>query len=355
MKKLRAALLGSTGAVGQRYVSMLRDHPLIELEVLMGGKSAGHSYGRSAHWLHPDAIPEETARKRILASAPESAKGCDVVFSALPAVAAAAIEEKFARSGFNVISEASAHRMDGDVPLMIPEVNPEHLGILQVQKRRRKWKGSLVTTPNCTATGLAIVMKPLVALGLDRAVVTSMQAVSGAGFPGVPSLLIMENVIPFIKNEEEKVAAESKKILGSKSDGGVRASGVEIAISCNRVPVIDGHMETFYGEFQGEVEPEEVTDSLNSFRGLPQKLRLPSAPEKPIIVRTEPDRPQPRLDRLSGSVPGMSVVVGRVRKGMGDRSIQLTLLSHNTVRGAAGTAILTAELMRSQGYLGGPG
>lgn len=356
MKKLTAALLGSTGAVGQRYISMLERHPFIKLDVLMGGRSAGGNYGQSARWLQADAIPEEFAAKKVLASVPESARGCDVVFSALPAAAAAAIEPKFAMSGFSVISEASAHRMDQDVPLVVPEINPEQLGIIEVQKRRRKWKGSLVTTPNCTATGLVMVMKPLLdQFGLARAIVTSMQAVSGAGFPGVPSLLITENVIPYIKDEEEKVVAESRKILGYSVEGAIRHSGIEIAISCNRVPVIDGHTETLYGEFPDAVEPDEVADSLSAFRGLPQKLRLPSAPELPIIVRDEPDRPQPRLDRLSGSVPGMSVVVGRVRRGIGDNSVQLTLVSHNTIRGAAGTAILTAELMQNQGYLGRPG
>lgn len=356
MKKIRAGLLGSTGAVGQRYISMLEHHPSIKLDVLMGGRSAGGNYGQSARWLQADEIPEEFAAKKVFASVPESARGCDVVFSALPAEAAAVIEPKFARFGFSVISEASSHRMDQDVPLVVPEVNPEQLGVIGVQKSRRRWKGSLVTTPNCTATGLVIVMKPLLdRFGLRRAIVTSMQAVSGAGFPGVPSLLITENVIPYIKNEEEKVAAESRKILSSSADGGMRHSEVEIAISCNRVPVIDGHTETLYGEFRDAVEPDEVADSLGAFRGLPQKLRLPSAPEQPIIVRDEPDRPQPRLDRLSGSVPGMSVVVGRVRRGIGDNSVQLTLLSHNTIRGAAGTAILTAELMQSQGYLGRSG
>ncbi len=353
MKGLQAALLGSTGAVGQRYVSMLSAHPSIRLEVLMGGRSAGERYGKAARWLQAGGVPDEAASKKVLTSDPRNAEGCDVVFSALPAEAAAALEPKFAKSGLCVISEASAHRMDRDVPLVIPEVNPGHLALLETQKKRRGWRGSLVATPNCTATGLAMVMKPLLDdFQLDRAVVTTMQAVSGAGFPGVPSLLITENVIPYIKNEEEKVAVESKKILGTLADGGVAGSNVEVAISCNRVPVIDGHLETFYGEFAREVEPDGVKDSLSAFRGLPQKLRLPSAPERPIIVRDEPDRPQPRLDRLSGSVAGMSVVVGRVRRGLGNNSVQLTLVSHNTIRGAAGTAILTAELMEKQGHLG---
>ncbi len=353
MREIRAALLGSTGAVGQRYLSMLANHRSIKLEVLMGGKSAGGKYADTAKWLQGEPIPEEFSGKSVVSSRPENAKGCDLVFSALPSKAAGEIEPGFAATGLPVISEASAHRMDPDVPLIIPEVNADHLSLIEAQRKNRGWKGALVTTPNCTAMGLVIVMKPLLDnFKLSRAIVTSMQAVSGAGFPGVPSLLITENVIPYIENEEEKVAAESKKILGTRQNGGIGASSMEVAISCNRVPVIDGHLETLYGEFPERVSLEEVSNALRRFRGPPQELRLPSAPEQPIIVREERDRPQPRLDRLSGSVPGMSVVVGRVRQGIGENSVQLTLLSHNTIRGAAGTAILTAELMEDRGFIG---
>ncbi len=353
MTKLRAALLGSTGAVGQRYLTMLSRHPSIELDVLMGGDSAGRTYSEATRWLASEDIPEGFAERKILPAEPRSAAGCDVVFSALPADAASTVEPKFAQAGFTVISEASAHRLGADIPLMIPEVNPDHLGLLASQKKNRGWSGSLVTTPNCTVTGLAMVLKPLAdRFALRRAIVTTMQAVSGAGFPGVPSMLITENVVPYIRDEEEKVADESRKILGAREDGSVRSAGVQIAISCNRVPVIDGHVETVYAELGKDLEPEDAVDCLSGFRGAPQQLGLPSAPERPIIVRPEPDRPQPRLDRLSGSVPGMSVVVGRVRRGIGSDSIQLTLLSHNTIRGAAGTAILTAELMQGKGYLG---
>ncbi|MDG6941309.1 MAG: aspartate-semialdehyde dehydrogenase [Nitrososphaerota archaeon] len=353
MTKLRAALLGSTGAVGQRYLSMLNRHPTIELGVLMGGNSAGKAYGEAAHWLAPEDIPEQFASMDILPTDPRGAQGCDVVFSALPAEAASVVEPEFAKAGLTVISEASAHRLEDDVPLMIPEVNPDHLGVLYSQKKKRGWSGSMVTTPNCTVTGLAMVLKPLSdKFALRRAVVTTMQAISGAGFPGVPSLLITENVVPYIRGEEEKVADESRKILGTREDGGIRGADLQIAISCNRVPVLEGHVETLYAELGEDLEPEDAIECLNGFRGAPQELGLPSAPGQPIIVRREPDRPQPRLDRLAGSVPGMSVVVGRVRRGLGRDSIQLTLLSHNTIRGAAGTAILTAELMHSRRELG---
>ena len=352
-REVRAALLGATGAVGQRYISMLPKHPYLRLEVLMGGESAGKKYGQAVHWLFSDPIEPGMANKVVRQAKPESAKGCDVVFSALPSEVAAEVETKFAKAGFTVVSEASAHRMDADVPLMIPEINAGHLKLLEAQKKKRGWKGAIATTPNCTGTGLSMVLKPLIDdFGARKAIVTTMQALSGAGFPGVPSLSIQENVIPYIKNEEEKVAAEAKKILGTLANGAIRPSPLKMGISCNRVAVIDGHLETLYAEFAEAIAPKDAVRSLERFSGEPQRLKLPTAPDHPIIVRKENDRPQPRLDRLAGSVPGMSVVVGRVRNGIDDRSLQLTLLSHNTIRGAAGTAILTAELMESEGYLG---
>jgi aspartate-semialdehyde dehydrogenase len=350
-KEIKAALLGATGAVGQRYINMLPKHPYLRLEVLMGGESAGRKYGEAVHWLFPDAMDPALANKVVRQAKPESAKGCDIVFSALPSDVATRLEAKFAEAGFTVVSEASSHRMDADVPLMIPEINPEHLKLLETQKKRG-WKGAIATTPNCTGTGLSMVLKPLIdEFGARKAIVTTMQALSGAGFPGVPSLSIQENVIPYIKNEEEKVAAEAKKILGTYANGEIKPSPLTMGISCNRVAVIDGHMETLYAEFAGEIDPKDAEKSLERFKGAPQRLKLPTAPEQPIIVRSENDRPQPRLDRMAGSVPGMSVVVGRVRKGIDGKSLQLTLLSHNTIRGAAGTAILTAELMEREGYL----
>ncbi len=353
MKAISAGLLGATGAVGQRYINMLGHHPFIRLEVLMGGESAGKKYSEAVHWLFSDPIPDQFGRMTVQPANPTAARGCDLVFSALPSEIAKEIEPKFAAAGYAVVSEASAHRMDADVPLMIPEINPDHLDLLNSQRKRRGWKRGITTTPNCTVTGLALVMKPLLdAFPAEKAIVTTMQALSGAGFPGVASLSIIENVIPYIKNEEEKVAREAKKILGTLRDGGVQSNEIPMGVSCNRVPVIDGHMETLYCEFSKKVGVEEAIRAMETFRGMPQKLKLPTAPEQPIIVRREEDRPQPRLDRLSGSVPGMSAVVGRVRRGIDEKSLQLTLLSHNTVRGAAGTAILTAELMDANGYFG---
>jgi aspartate-semialdehyde dehydrogenase len=352
-REVKAALLGATGAVGQRYINMLPKHPYLHLEVLMGGESAGKKYGDAVHWLFPEPMDPSMSEKVVKRAKPESARGCDIVFSALPTEVAADVENKFAEAGFTVVSEASAHRMDADVPLMIPEINPEHLELLEVQRKKRSWRGAIATTPNCTGTGLSLVLKPLMdEFGARKAIVTTMQALSGAGFPGVPSLSIQENVIPYIKNEEEKVAAEAKKILGTLVNGSIRPSPIAMGISCNRVAVIDGHLETVYAEFAQEVAPRDAERSLENFKGEPQRLKLPTAPDHPIIVTEQRDRPQPRLDRMAGSVPGMSVVVGRVRNGIDAKSLQLTLLSHNTIRGAAGTAILTAELMESQGYLG---
>lgn len=354
MKTLSAGLLGSTGTVGQRYVSMLSRHPYIKLDVLMGGDSSGKKYSDATPWMLPEQIPGRLSSQEIRPSTPKSAKDCDVVFSALPSEAARSIEPKLAQAGLAVVSESSAHRMEHDVPLMIPEVNAEHLSILRAQKRGRGWKGLLVTTPNCTVTGLAMVMAPLLQkFGCRKAIVTTMQAVSGAGFPGVASLQIVENVIPFIKGEEQKVSLEARKILGKAGPSSIAERDLPMAVSCNRVPVLDGHMETLYSEFSGTVGSDRATSALEDFSGPPQRLKLPTAPEQPIIVRGEPDRPQPRLDRMAGSVPGMSVTVGRVRQGILPDSVQLTLLSHNTIRGAAGNAILTAELMHKEGWFGG--
>jgi aspartate-semialdehyde dehydrogenase len=350
--KVKVGLLGATGVVGQRYVEMLDFHPYFELAVLMGRASVGKRYGEAAKWLLPGSIPKRVSGMVVKEARVSSVTECDLIFSALPSDSALQLEPLFANAGKAVVSEVSAHRMDPDVPLMVPEINPSHLKLLEAQRRNRNWKKGLVTTPNCTVTGLAIVIKALAdSFPLTKAVVTTMQAVSGAGYPGVPSLLILENVIPFIKDEEEKVERESRKILGTVEGGSVRPHVLPLAVSCNRVSTLDGHLETLYCEFGRKVNPIDVESKLKEFRGEPQRLRLPTSPDSPIMVTREKDRPQPRLDRLAGSVPGMSVVVGRVRSGIDDRSIRLTLLSHNTIRGASGNAILTAELMRAKGYL----
>ena len=352
VEKIRVGLLGATGVVGQRYVKMLESHPYFELVALMGKASAGRRYGDAAKWLLPDPLPSEASKMVVKEAVTSSAADCDLIFSALPSEAALQLESLFAGAGKVVVSEASAHRMDSDVPLVVPEVNAEHLELLKIQRRTRGWRKGIATTPNCTVTGLAIVLKAL-ATGypVTKAVVSTMQAVSGAGYPGVSSLLIIENVIPYIRDEEEKVIRESRKILGRVEAESVLPLGLPLAVTCNRVSTLDGHLETLYCEFSERVDPSQVESLLRRFKGVPQEMGLPTSPEAPIIVTKEKDRPQPRLDRLAGSVPGMSVVVGRVREGVDDHSIQLTLLSHNTIRGASGNAILTAELMQAKGYL----
>jgi aspartate-semialdehyde dehydrogenase len=351
-KKVDVALLGATGSVGQRYVRMLSRHPYFNLRVVVGRSSVGRRYGEAVRWMIEGRVPDEVAEMKIESINSESIKECKVVFSALPSEAALEAETRLAGEGLMVVSEASAHRMDEDVPLLIPEVNPDHLRLVELQKRRRGWEdgGAIVTTPNCTAVGLDMVLAPLLKVApVSAIVVNTMQAVSGAGYLGVPSMSILENVIPFVKDEEEKVVRESYKILGRLEGERLVPAFLPMAVSCNRVPTLDGHMESVLVEYKDDVEVEDCVKSLATFEGEPQKLRLPTSPARPIVVRSEQDRPQPRLDRMEGTVPGMSVVVGRVRRGWGKNTVQMTLLSHNTVRGAAGGAILTAELMHAKG------
>ncbi|MGC8665974.1 MAG: aspartate-semialdehyde dehydrogenase [Conexivisphaera sp.] len=348
--KLRAAILGVTGMVGQQYVRMLENHPWFEVTTLVGSRSAGKLYGEAVEWIDSYEPPARIMNMPVKVAEPES-EDVDVVFSSLPTEAAYQLDTKYA-ARFPTVSDASSYRMEPDVPLLIPEVNPDHMGLLEVQRRKRGWKGSLVTSPNCTATGLVIALKPLHdAYRIRKVVVSTMQALSGAGYPGVPSLRIIDNVIPYIKGEEEKVAAETKKMLGAKSSDAISPDPMGVSVMVHRVATIDGHLESAYIETERPVDVEEAKEVLRDFRGKPQEMKLPTAPERPIIVMEQDDRPQPRLDRMAGSVPGMSTVVGRVRRGLDDHSLRLTLLSHNTIRGAAGNAILIAEMMHELGYL----
>ncbi|MGA2873947.1 MAG: aspartate-semialdehyde dehydrogenase [Nitrososphaerales archaeon] len=336
MKRVDVAVLGATGRVGLEYLEMLKDHPWFRVVEATGNTKVGMKLGEVA----PD-LPSEMRSIEIKDSDPSKIEA-DLVFSPLPTSVAKETEAKFAESGFKVITDASPHRMDSDVPLMIPEINPDHLKL--IESRLKKREGFIVATPNCTTIGFAMTLKPLNdAYSLRKVVMTSFQALSGAGYPGVPSLDIQENVIPFISGEEEKVAAETNKILGSLGKDKIRPKSIPVYCSCNRVAVIDGHLESVYLETKEDIkDPEKV---LSSFSGVPQKLKLPSAPKKPIVLRKEPDRPQPRLDRMEGH--GMSTVVGRVRQS-GTKVLQYHLLTHNTIRGAAGGALLTAELLCKQ-------
>ncbi|MFX1518837.1 MAG: aspartate-semialdehyde dehydrogenase [Promethearchaeota archaeon] len=351
VSKKRVGILACTGTVGQRFVEMLHNHPWFEVTTLMASeRSAGEQYKKTVTWLFSDEIPGDIGDIVVEPTDPKKAKNVDLVFSALPSAVAKTVEKSFAEAGFPVVSNASAFRMDEDVPLIVSEINSDHLAILDIQKERRNWTGCIATDPNCTTIPFAIVLKPILdAFGIRSVFMTSMQALSGAGFPGVASLSIHDNVIPYIGGEEEKVMRETLKVLGKLTGAKVENANFKIAASCNRVSVVDGHLESVFIQTAKEIEIDEVKSILSQFKGLPQELQLPTAPKQPIIVREEVDRPQPRLDRLAGD--GMSITVGRIRKGIDDYSLLLTLLGHNTLRGAAGAALLIAETMTAKNLL----
>jgi aspartate-semialdehyde dehydrogenase len=348
MKKIKAAILGCTGLVGQQFVRLLDEHPVFALACLTASpRSAGKTYG--------EATNDHRAARRLIRETTAAAviqSGARVVFSALPAAAAGPLEAELREGGLLVFSNASAHRMDPGVPLLIPEVNPGHLELSRVQLRRHA--GFIVTNPNCVVAGLAIALKPLVALGLRGVTVATFQAVSGGGRHGVAAWDILGNVVPFIAGEEEKVAREARKILGSLAADQVEESGLEVYPSCSRVPVKDGHLQSVTAEFADPVRSEEVKEALAGFTAEPQRLGLPTAPPRPIIFVDGPDRPQPLLD-VNGGGPGraagMAVSVGRLRP-QGKR-FGFFLLVHNTVRGAAGGSVLNAELAARKGLIPG--
>lgn len=343
---MKAAILGATGLVGQRFVQLLNDHSWFEIASLTGSdRSAGTVYKDAVNWRMETQLNQKIGELTVQPTDPKEVDA-DVVFSALPSDEALKVEESFARAGYAVVSNAAAHRMDIDVPLMNPEANFDHLSLIDQQRRERKWDGAIITNPNCTTAVLTLSLKPIhVCYGIRNVVMSSMQAVSGAGYPGVASLDIIDNIVPFIKDEEGKVERETKKILGEAG----KSAGFKVSASCHRVPVIDGHTEAVFVETEKQASPEEIAESMGNFAAEPQKLRLPSAPEKPVVVRQEPDRPQPRFDRAEGR--GMAVVVGRIRKDTVFDGVKYVALGHNTIRGAAGCAILIAESMKSQGYL----
>lgn len=347
--KIPVGVLGATGMVGQQFVRLLQDHPWFEITVLTASeRSAGRPYGEACKWIVPGEMPPALREVIVQPTTPEL--DCRVVFSALPSSVAGPIEEELAAAGFFVFSKAASHRMDPDVPLLITEVNPDHLALIHVQRRRRGWdRGFIVTDPNCSTVALAMALKPLHdRFGVREVLVTTMQALSGAGYPGVSGFDIVDNVVPYIRDEEEKMESEPLKILGQLEEERIHPAELAISAQCNRVNVLDGHLEALSVRLEGEASAEEIIEAWQTFRGLPQELKLPSAPEQPIIVRPERDRPQPRLDRDAGR--GMAVTIGRLRPCplLGWKFLALV---HNTIRGAAGTSILDAELMKVQGYL----
>lgn len=344
---LKAAVLGATGMVGQIFINLLENHPWFEVTAVAASeRSSGLKYKQAARWKLPKPMPEGVEDLEVLDVTPQAVKNVDLIFSALPAEVAGKVEEEFAKAGYVVLSNASSHRMDIDVPLLNPEVNGDHVVVIDEQRKKRKWDGAIVTNPNCSTAIMTLSLKPIYdKFGINRVIVSTMQALSGAGYPGVASLDIVDNVIPFIKNEEEKMQTETLKILGTPT----KWADFKVSASCHRVATLDGHMEAVFVETKKEAAPEEAAKAMEEFVGEPQKMKLPTAPAKPIIVRREEDRPQVRLDRMEGK--GMSVVVGRVRKDPALMGIKYIVIGHNTVRGAAGCSILNAEYLRAKKYL----
>lgn len=348
-RRWRVGILGATGAVGQRLVQLLQGHPWFEIAALAASeRSAGKLYAEAARWYLEGGMPSGAAGMRVSPCTPELP--IDLALSGLDAGVAGEIEHDLAAAGIPVVSNARNHRMEPDVPLLVPEVNPGHARAIEAQRRRRGWKGGFIATnPNCSAIGLVMALKPLQeTFGVRRVLVSTMQAISGAGYPGVPSLDILGNVIPFIANEEEKIEEETRKILGSGGDGGFEPADIIVSAQVHRVAVEDGHLLAVAVETQRRASAQEVREALRSFRSPLEEMGLPSLPRPPIVVHDEPDRPQPRLDRMAGR--GMAVSVGRVRP-CPILGIKFNVLSHNTIRGAAGAAILNAEYLAAEGYV----
>jgi len=343
---MEVAVLGATGMVGQRFIEMLVQHPFFELTALTASeRSAGKKYEKAAKWYLEGEMPEEVRDMTVKKTNPAKIKA-DLVFSALPSGAAKEVEAKFAENGAMVASNASANRMEEDIPLLIPEVNPEHLKLVEIQKEKRKWDGCIITNPNCTVIPCVLSLKPVLdRFGLEKVFMVSMQALSGAGYAGVPSMAIVDNVIPFIKGEEPKVEVEALKLLGELEGEGVKNADFTLSASCNRVAALDGHTESIFVETKEEASVEEVKKAMSRFKALPQELKLPSAPENPIHVLEAEDRPQPRLDRMREK--GMAITVGRLREDP-ILDFKYTALGHNTIRGAAGASVLNAELLVKQ-------
>jgi aspartate-semialdehyde dehydrogenase len=348
-QKFHAGVLGATGMVGQRLVQLLADHPWFDLtEVAASERSSGKKYCEAVKWHLDTPIPRAAADLVVKDLAPTL--DCDFVFSALDSSVAGPAEEDFARAGYPVVSNSKNHRMSPDVPLLIPEVNAAHLDAVPVQQKNRGYgSGFIVTNPNCSTAGLVLVLKPLAdAFGLEKMFVVTMQAVSGAGYPGVPSLDILGNVVPFISGEEEKMEEEPQKILGRWDGSRFVGAGLGISAHCNRVPVENGHLECLSVSLKKIATLREVCEALRNFAVSDELAALPTAVRNPVIVLEEENRPQPRRDVHTGN--GMAAVVGRVRE-CPLLDVKLTLLSHNLLRGAAGAALLNAELLASRGFL----
>src|SRR2546423_1654203 len=346
--KLPVGILGATGIVGQRFVQMLEHHPWFEVAWLAASdRSEGKSYAEAARWRMKTALPQRVAEMRVSPAKPDGAP--KIIFAALDSSIAAELEPRFAEAGCAVVSNSSALRMQSDVPLVIPEVNAGHLKLLECQSWRRKSGGFVVTNPNCSAIGLVMALAPLEQqFGIETVMAVTMQAVSGAGYPGVASLDILGNVIPYIAKEEEKMEEETRKLLGTLNGAGVTLAPFKMSAQCNRVAVEDGHTESVSVKLKKKAQATDILAAWEEFSGIPQEQKFPTAPEVPVRYVSASDRPQPRFDVEFGG--GMTTTVGRLRS-CPVLDWKFTLLSHNTIRGAAGAALLKAELLKSQGYL----
>ena len=346
-QQIEVGILGATGMVGQQFIALLARHPWFRVSWLGAShRSEGKAYRDAAAWRLPTPAPDDVSKLVVEQAAPGNAP--KLVFSGLDSSVAGEIEAAFARAGHFVISNSRNYRMDPTVPLMIPEVNAEHLKLLEQQGAARGWLGRIVTNPNCSTVVLSMALAPLRQFGLKTVLITTLQAISGAGYPGVASWDILGNVIPFIDGEEEKIQTETQKILGSLANGAVQPHPVVVSASTTRVSVHDGHTESVSVKLEQAVTPQAIVEAFNGFRGRPQELKLPSAPPRPVVYLTERNRPQPALDVNRDG--GMTVTVGRLR-ACPVLDYKFIALGHNTIRGAAGAAILNAELMREEGIL----
>jgi len=346
VRSYRVGIVGATGLVGQRLALRVADHPWFQLAVVGASeRSVGRSYGEAVRWILSQPIPDAVASQRVVPCTPDAFAACDLVLSALDAPVARTVEPSLAKAGLAVVSNSSAFRMADDVPLVIPEVNGHHV----VRIADRAGGGFIVTNPNCSATGLALALAPLHrAFGVRRVIVSTMQSVSGAGLDGPRAIEMLDNVVPYIGGEEDKLEAEIGKLLGTASAEGILPADVQVSAHCHRVPTLDGHLEAVSVELAHTISVDDAIAALESFQGDIAGAGLPSAPAAPIVVRREPDRPQTRLDRDTGD--GMSVVVGRVRPCR-VLTLRFVVLSHNMVRGAAGGALLNAEWLAARDLL----
>jgi aspartate-semialdehyde dehydrogenase len=345
--RIEVGILGATGMVGQHFVKFLQNHPWFDL-VWLGAsdRSAGKPYREACSWLLGGTAPRKVADRKVEESKPGNAPR--LLFSAMDASVATEIERAFAEAGHVVVSNSRNHRMERDVPLLVPEINPDHLKLVPVQQRNRGWKGQIVTNPNCSTIVLTMGLAPLKQFGIVRVVATTLQAVSGAGYPGVASMDIVGNVIPFIGGEEEKMQQETQKILGDFAGDHIQDLPAKVSAHCNRVPVVDGHTVTVSLEFSSKPDESDLRAAFDAFTSIPQQRGLPSAPKQPVIYMQEQNRPQPRKDVEREN--GMAAFVGRLRP-CPVLDWKFVALGHNTVRGAAGAAVLNAELLYSEGLL----